>query len=134
MASWFVLEAVVFLASVLTHSLRAISILSDSQQHKLVLHKPFPCDFNTRMLNCTSAPYHCYWQFILLLETSERWQITVHFNGSAFNRAPNEKSKMLRFQICFTRTKYLSEIYKNRTIKVGAAKLLSVNSSWTWKG
>ena len=39
MASWFVLEAVVFLASVLTHSLRAISILSDSQQHKLVLHE-----------------------------------------------------------------------------------------------
>ena len=40
-------------------------------------------------------------------------------------RAPNEKT------ICFTRTKYLSEIYKNQTIKVGAAKLFSVNSSWT---
>ena len=35
MASRFVLEAVVFLASVLTHSLRAISPVS--QQHKLVL-------------------------------------------------------------------------------------------------
>ena len=38
MASWFVLEAVVFLASVLTHSLGPF-LLSDSQQHKLVLHK-----------------------------------------------------------------------------------------------
>ena len=28
-------------------------------------------------------------------------------------------------------TKYLSEICKNRTIEVGAAKLFSVNSSWT---
>ena len=26
---------------------------------------------------------------------------------------PTKKSKVLRFQICFTRTKYLSEIYKN---------------------
>ena len=42
---------------------------------------------------------------------------------------PTKKSKVLRFQICFTRTKYLSEIYKKRTIKVGAAKLFSVNSS-----
>ena len=40
-----------------------------------------------------------------------------------------KKSKVLRFQICCTRTMYLSEIYKNRTIKVGAAKLFSVNSS-----
>ena len=47
---------------------------------------------------------------------------------------PTKKSKVLRFQICCTRTKYLSEIYKSRTIKVGAAKLFSVNSSWTWKG
>ena len=39
------------------------------------------------------------------------------------NRACNEKSKVLRFQICFTRTKYLSEIHKNRTIKVSATKL-----------
>ena len=42
MASRFVLEAVVFLASVLTHSLWAIStefLLSDSQQHKLLLHE-----------------------------------------------------------------------------------------------
>ena len=44
---------------------------------------------------------------------------------------PTKKSKVLRFQICFTRTKYLSEIYKKWTIKVGAAKLFSVNSSWT---
>ena len=44
---------------------------------------------------------------------------------------PTKKSKVLRFQICCTRTKYLSEIYKNRTIKVGAAKLFSVNLSWT---
>ena len=44
---------------------------------------------------------------------------------------PTKKSKVLRFQICCTRTKYLSEIYKNRTIKVGAAKLFSVNSSRT---
>ena len=53
-----------------------------------LLHKPFPCDFNTRMLNCTSAPYHGYWQLILLLETTERWQITDFFcslqYGSAF--------------------------------------------------
>ena len=42
---------------------------------------------------------------------------------------PTKKSKVLRLQICFTRTKYLSEIYKKRTIKVGAAKLFSVNSS-----
>ena len=47
---------------------------------------------------------------------------------------PTKKSKVLRFQICCTRTNYLSEIYKNRTIKVGAAKLFSVNSSWTSKG
>ena len=47
---------------------------------------------------------------------------------------PTKKSKVLRFQICCTRTNYLSEIYKNRTIKVGAAKLFSVNSSWTLKG
>ena len=40
-------------------------------------HKPFPCDFNTRILNCTSAPRHRYWQLILLLETTERWQMTV---------------------------------------------------------
>ena len=44
---------------------------------------------------------------------------------------PTKKSKVLRFQICCTRTKYLSEIYKNRTTKVGAAKLFSVNSSRT---
>ena len=44
---------------------------------------------------------------------------------------PTKKSKVLRFQICCTRTMYLSEIYKNRTIKVGAAKLFSVNSSRT---
>ena len=42
---------------------------------------------------------------------------------------PTKKSKVLRFQICFTRTKYLSETYKNQSIKVGAAKLFSVNSS-----
>ena len=28
------------------------------------------------MLNCTSALYHGYWQLILLLETTERWQKT----------------------------------------------------------
>ena len=44
---------------------------------------------------------------------------------------PTKKSKVLQFQICFTRTKYLSEIYKNRTIKVGAAKPFSVYSSRT---
>ena len=44
---------------------------------------------------------------------------------------PTKKSKVLRFQICCTRTKYLSEICKNWTIKVGAGKLFSVNSSWT---
>ena len=44
---------------------------------------------------------------------------------------PTKKSKVLRFQICCTRTTYLAEIHKNRTIKVGAAKLFSVNSSWT---
>ena len=44
---------------------------------------------------------------------------------------PTEKSKVLRFQICCARTKYLSEIYRNRTIIVGATK---PNSSWTWKG
>ena len=32
---------------------------------------------------------------------------------------------------CCTRTKYLSEICKNQTIEVGAAKLFSVNSSRT---
>ena len=36
---------------------------------------------------------------------------------------PTKKSKVLRFQICCARTKHLSEIYKNRTIKVAAAKL-----------
>ena len=46
---------------------------------------------------------------------------------------PTKKSKVLWFQICFTRTKNLSEIYKNQTIKLDAAKLFSVNSSWTWK-
>ena len=50
---------------------------------------------------------------------------------SAIIGLPTKKSKVLRFQICFTRTKYLSEIYKKPTIKVGAAKLFSVNSSWT---
>ena len=44
---------------------------------------------------------------------------------------PTKKSKVLRFQICCTRTMYLSEIYKDRSIKVGAAKLFSVNSSRT---
>ena len=34
-----------------------------------------------------------------------------------------EKSKLLQFQICCARTKYLSEIYKSRTIIVGATKL-----------
>ena len=44
MASRFVLEAVVFF------------LLSDSQQHKLVLHEVViaSCDFNTRMLNYSS--------------------------------------------------------------------------------
>ena len=36
MVLWFLLEAVVLLESVLTHSLWPISALSDSQQHKLV--------------------------------------------------------------------------------------------------
>ena len=44
---------------------------------------------------------------------------------------PTKTLKLLRFHICCTRTKHLSEIYKNWTIKVGAAKLLSVDSSWT---
>ena len=44
---------------------------------------------------------------------------------------PTKKLKALRFQICSTRTKYLSEICKNRTTEIGAAKLFSVNSSWT---
>ena len=44
---------------------------------------------------------------------------------------PTKKSKVLRFQICCTTTKYLSEIYKHRTVRVGAAKLFSVNSSGT---
>ena len=47
---------------------------------------------------------------------------------------PMKKPKVIRFQICFTRTKYLSELYKNRTLKVCAEKLFSVNSSQTWKG
>ena len=93
MASWFVLEAVVFLASVLTHSLRVINfILSDSQQHKLVLHEVaiasqnFPCDFNTRMLNCTSVVYHCYWQLILLLETTIGQEANLKCRGRAVPR------------------------------------------------
>ena len=36
-----------------------------------------------------------------------------------------EKSKVVRFQIYCARTKNLSEIYKNRTIIVGATKLIS---------
>ena len=40
---------------------------------------------------------------------------------------PMKKSKVLRFQICCARTKCLSEIYKNRTIIVGAAKLFVLN-------
>ena len=42
-----------------------------------------------------------------------------------------KKSKVLRFLICCARTKYLSEIYKNQTIIVGAANLFSANSSST---
>ena len=37
---------------------------------------------------------------------------------------PTKKSKVLL-------ELYLSEIYKNQTIEVGAAKLFSVNLSWT---
>ena len=33
-----------------------------------------------------------------------------------------EKSKVLRFQICCARTKYLSETYKNQTLIVGTTK------------
>ena len=39
MASWFVLETVVFLASDLTHIVFGPFLLSDSQQHKLLLHE-----------------------------------------------------------------------------------------------
>ena len=44
---------------------------------------------------------------------------------------PTKKSKVLQFQFCCAGTNYLSEIYKNRTVKVCAAKLFSVNSSLT---
>ena len=36
-----------------------------------------------------------------------------YLDVSSLGRASNEKSKVLLFQICCTRTNYLSEIYKN---------------------
>ena len=41
---------------------------------------------------------------------------------------PTEKSKVHQFQICYARTKYLSEIHKGRTIIVRAAKVFFANS------
>ena len=56
---------------------------------------------------------------------SENFFVTLYIG------LPTKKLKMLRFQICCGKTKYLSERYKNWTIKVGAAKLFSVNLSST---
>ena len=78
----------------------------------------------TDLFTCTTV-LHCGHTFL------RRIDLIYGKSYYTVGRAPNENSKVLRFQICCTRTKYLSEIYKNRTIKVGAAKLFAVNSSWT---